>query len=409
MKLSSCFIAASLALNGALLLVIAAGRATEPPAVAPSASAPSSAESKTPAAPGPETWETLQPTDLARQRDRLRAEGFPPAVVRAILAAQIRERYATQRKGLMASVADIPFWKSANPDPKTTAALRTLFRAERDELKALVGPDPDDRTIAEIQRTIPGLSAAKAEELGAIRERYNEAREELYAIRRGATPTPADQTKMSALETAMHDEFAKVLTPQELEEYDLNASRTATQLQYQLAAFDVTEAEYRTLYKLHAAFDAQYPRPNGGASPDEMRARREAEKQLEGQIAAALGPDRYSQYQRATDYNYREAAQLVARLELPPETTDALYTLQKEYEQKRQTIHRDPQNPAEYQQQLTALAAEATAKVTTALGGKPNAVEAYKTYGGQWLRSLAPPPARASGSLSTGATIINRP
>ena len=36
----------------------------------------------------------------------------------------------------------------------------------------------------------------------------------------------------------------------------------------------------------------------------------------------ALGADRFAEYERATDYNYRQTSQLVARLELPPAAAD---------------------------------------------------------------------------------------
>ena len=119
-------------------------------------------------------------------------------------------------------------------------------------------------------------------------------------------------------------------------------------------------------------------------SQEEMRARSAAQGELNKQIEAALGSQRYADYQRSTDYSYRQATTLVARLELPPETADQLYAVRKDIEDRMRTA---PILPA----QRAALGEEATAKVSALLG--PRGFEAYKQNGGQWLQNLVPRPA----------------
>ena len=52
------------------------------------------------------------------------------------------------------------------------------------------------------------------------------------------------------------------------------------------------------------------------------------------------GAERFEQYQRATDYSFRQTTQLVARLQLPPDTAQKLYAVQKEFEQRRNELYR---------------------------------------------------------------------
>ena len=404
MKIATVLLTGSALLNAAFIGVIAAGLATKatpsarsdlPQATTPTPSNPSA---------GPTAWSTLEDADLAKERDRLRAEGFPPQLLRAILSAQISERDAARRKALEPADVDHAFWRRQRPDPQAMAALRDLNRAERKELEDLVGPDPEHVAGERFIRQIPGLTPDKAEELQAITDRYNRQRQDLFS--RGPLDTGAQQS-LQDIDRQMHAEFAAVLTPEQLEEYDLRASRTAQQLQYSLAVFDPSEAEYRALYKLQSAFDQQFQPTFGAVDPTQMRARTDAYKQLQSDIAAALGPQRYAEYQRDTDYSYRTTTQLVARLQMPPETADNLYAIQKDYQQKVQDVYRTAReagSPGSTWQQLSALQQEATAKVATALGGNATAVEAYKTYGGQWLSRMVP-----SSQVRPGPGMVFRP
>ena len=135
-----------------------------------------------------------------------------------------------------------------------------------------------------------------------------------------------------------------------------------------------------------------------------MRARSEAQKVLNEQIKTAIGPERFTEYQRATDYNYRQTTQLVARLNLPPETANNLYTIQKEFEGRRSDMYRansarGPDAAAAFEKmtaQGTALQQEAIARVIPVLGNAKN-VDAYKQYGGSWITNMVPrPPPRPS-------------
>ena len=121
-----------------------------------------------------------------------------------------------------------------------------------------------------------------------------------------------------------------------------------------------------------------------------MRARTAAQKQLMDDIKAAVGDQRFADYQRATNSSYRQASQLVGRLELPPETANQVYALQQDLQQRAGTIRRSAGSAEAAMAELTALAAEAKAKVTAALGDR--GFEAYKQNGGQWLQNLAPRP-----------------
>lgn len=392
MKPMTLLLTISLAANVGVLAVLIAGALSQP---APRPVAPQPASVPPPpatAAMAADLWSELAAGDLATQRDKLQADGFPPALVRAILSAQIRAGFAARRKALEAAQAEVPFWKGANPDPATQAGLRALAREEQQALKQLLGPDREHGPAAALRRQFPDFSDDALEAIAAIRERYDQQRSDLYSARGPGGMLPDEQAKVEAIEKAMRHEIASVLSPQDFENYELRTSNTANQLRYNLVAFDATEAEFRTLHRLQSAFDEQF-RLRSGASEEQMRARSEAQKQLNEQIKAAFGVPRYEEYQRATDHYYRQTTQLVARLGLPPETANQLYSVQKEYEQRRNELFRSGagRDPAAMTAQGKALEQEAIARLTPLLGDASR-IDGYRQYGGSWLNQLVPRP-----------------
>ncbi len=383
--LLALLVLASLALNATLAYSLL----TTP--VAPAA-APVASVAKVTAAPGPkiddQTWSELSTGDTANLATTLRTQGFPPDIVRAIIAAQIHESYAARRKALSSNQSSTPYWQTTQPDVTSLAALRQLSKEEENELRAVLGRDPSDPlSRLNNNRDLSYLPAQKASELQRIMDQFDEQRSDLYT----SGSSVLNRDKITALEKAQLAAIAAALTPQELLEYNLRNSNTASALRDSLSAFKPTEAEFRAIYPLQAQFDERY---SGdffiGATPDQQRDRTTAQKQLADQIKATLGPERAADYERTTDYNYMQTAKLIDRLELPPATADQLVAIQKEFNQRRMDVMRtNNSNRDQIVQQVTALQQEAIARVTPLLGGASH-VEAYKSYGGSWLTNYVP-------------------
>lgn len=390
MKPLSLFLAASLAANVALVGVLAAGALREPAPPAGATEGPAAtraaASLSAPAAAPADTWTQLHSDDLAAQIQRLRAEEFPPALVRAIIVAQVRERFAARRKALE-SGADTPYWLPPIADPAGEAQLRALAREERKMLADLLGPDPETSTAVRLQRQFPHFAPATIEQLALVRDRYDEKRAEIYAGSR--FPTLDDNEKVEALEKTMRQELAGLLSPAELEDYDLRTHRVANQLRNTLIGFNPTEQEFRALYKLQSAFDAQHGPLRGPISPDQMTVRSAAQRELNEQIKTLLGPERFADYARASDFNFRRTTQLVARLQLPPATANEVYAIQQDIQRRANATRADSSlSGADRMAELGALASEAEARITAQLGAR--GFEAYKQNGGTWVQSLAP-------------------
>lgn len=394
MKFSTLLAGTSCALSAVLLAALLSHLSSSADPSTRAATAAKSVAAPTPPPPSPaDTWTQLQTGDLAAQAARLKAEGFPPRVIRAIMTARIRAQFAARRKVIDAAMAASPYWE-AKLDPKLELERRALEREERKALRDLLGPDPENGTAAQLQRTYPNLSPEKIAAFAALRDRYNEQTEDLYAANRGMV-TPINEGKEAELTQAFRSGLKALLSPQEFEEYEMRESRTANQLHFTLSSVDVSEQEYRSIYQLQSAFDEQYSFKRFTPDSPEAKARTAAQQKLKDDIKLALGDQRYSEYERGTDGSYRNATQLVARLNLPPETAADIYTVQKDLQKRALDLRRNTAlAPADRSAQLAALAEEAETKLTPKLGG-PAGFDAYKTNGGGWLTMLKPrPPAK---------------
>lgn len=387
-------LAVSLALNGAFALIFGLG-SDSAASSAPPASAVSSAPSAPPAL-NAGIWPSLKSDELPTLIARLRAAGFPPEIIRALIAAQVSESFAARRKALEPPTGSLPFWKDAVRDPKSAAALAQLRREEDKVLTDLLGEQPDTTYALYLARqggNTDFLSKDKADAILRVMSDFNDRHAELWQASTG----DADRAKHTALDQAQHDAIARLLTPAELFEFDVRNSSPARTLRDDLSAFNPTEAEFRAIYQLRQPFDEKYSGVGSfvALSTAEASQRDAAKKQLADQIKATLTPERAAEYERSTDYYYRQTAQLVTRLDLPAETTASLWTLKKDFEQRLTDTYKLPAD--QRTTQLATLNQEALTKVTPLLGN-PNYVEVYKQYGGSWLNNLAPrPPAKPKG------------
>lgn len=384
----------SIALNLLLVGMLFAGRTvveSTPPAGATS-TVPKASPEKAP------SWTDFQTEDLPAMVQNLRNHGFPPHLVRAVTAGRIREMYAARFRALDPNSDSRPFWQSTAMDTKLMQQQRQLYREQQQALRALLGPEADQSDVNALYqgRRFDSVPPEKADDVRRILRDYDDRRSELFT---GALSGSAEQSrKVNALEQEQRDALAAVLTPQEFEAFQLRNSDTARNLRSQLSAFNPSEEEFRTLYKFQSEFGAQYGRLFGIPSTEEQQRRSAAQRQMNEQIMATLGPVRGAEYERSNDYYFRQTSQLVNRLELPAETTTQIWGVKQDIEKRAAEIRRDQSLPPDDRtKQLAVLAQEAAANVTPLLGGA-RGLEAYQQNGGSWIQSLTARPGVATGT-----------
>lgn len=324
----------------------------------------------------------------------LRAAGFPPAAVRAMVNQMLDDRYAALHPG-----ADLPFWKRNNLTPEMLATQQALNTERRDLYDALLGPDGQPAAVMDpsirLQR-YGNLSDDKLNAVARIERDYNDVRNAAYATntsnaaQRGASYM--EQQKM--LEQEKMADLAAVLSPEELAQYEMRNSPSASRLMSNLKNVDINEAEYAALYQIQKSFDATQPSPiNGSYTPEQMAQRTNTLMASLEQARAALPDERFYKLLENSDSGYARVAQFAAQTPgLTQATAYQLYQLQNEAQvammqaagASRNSGPPSPQRMAE----LQTMAAGFETKLQTLLG--PEAAEAYKkSPAGSMFRSMS--------------------
>ena len=340
----------------------------------------------------PDTWTALAPDGkLTELVARLKAQGYPPAILRTIVQAQIRERFAERFEPLRAAAAAQPYWRvspGGGLGPHINLARRALDREMRDQLDELVGHDwmLAEATPAELRRRYGSLPPEKIHAVARINADYADLRAQISVESLGVL-FPEDRDKIAFLEKEKRADLARLMTADELVDYDLHTSNTAAQLRYRLVAFEPTEQEFRAIYALHRSLDAQLG-PVETLTADQRRQRTEAEKNLAPQIEAALGAERYADFKRSTDPAWLDAHRALQRMGLAPALVPQLAAIQQDLTKRGEALRADRTLTTEQRAaQLAVLEREALTRLTPLLGDR---LADYRENNGYWLRQLRP-------------------
>ena len=357
---------------------------------APPPPASGTAESTAGAAPG--ALPTTE-ADFKALRLRLETQGLPPDVVRAVLVQLVQRGFQRRQAELLGMPAPEEYWRNPNPRADVTAqsALQDLGREQRRLLREIGGHDLefDENTQ---RRQFGGLPEAKVAQLKRILADYADLEESHFteSSDRGRADARA---RAELLAREKRADIERLLTPEELLNYDLRNSTAAHRLRGKLGQFAVSEAEFRSLYPLFKATLDPVGTDARGNIAEARRARETAERQLDDQLRRGLGDARYQELQEANDHLLQQTRSFTASLNLPPHVATEVMSVQKEYSPKLNALDRDRDlSPNQRDAQVSALGLEARDRLIRALG--PAGFEAYKRQGGGWLGAAlnrAPP------------------
>lgn len=392
-------IALSLLANAALLLTLIVRPALVPPALKhffrdDSRSPPEAVRSAAQGNPAPHATadprsifsSVLATEDLTALIAQLRAAGFPNAAIRTVIEALLNERYAARLRALSPLDPDAPFWKPIPYGGRSQRAGEELqLLAERSRvMRELLGnfaTNDSGELTPERRRQYGSLPQAKIDRLERINADYAEMNRAAKVAMNGIT-LPEDREKLALLEREKRADLAALLSPQELEEYEMRNSPITERLRPALALFPVTADEFRTIYKIQQAFADRIglPATLGGMSSEErnvfMQQRPIAQAEHDAQMRSALGEQRYAEFTRASDRDYQQLLRLTERANLPAQSALQAWTIREQTTEQTKRIFTDAGLSADQKvAALQALAPTTRAHVSTALGA--TAGEAY--------------------------------
>jgi len=338
-------------------------------------------------------WTQLYPAnDLAGLVTRLRAAGFPPKVVRAVIQQLINEQIAAKTPE-----EKRPYW-ARDFSGKTREAQAAANRERAELLESLLGSEGRPSAVmndSERIRRYGDLSDAKIDALVKLERDYNEVMGVVMADRMGRPITPEESRRMNQerelVEREKRAELATVLTPSELDEYERRNSPTASRLMQQLRQIELNEPEYTALYRLQKTFDEKYPQ--GSLTAEAFRARQTAQLELNEQVKSVLTDDRFYDYLASTDNQYAQTKEFTKNY--PTITAATVYEIYRAQQQLQTAALSVAQSsalsPTQRSEQMRSIATEYGSRLASLLG--PEAFEAFKkTPQGRMLNQISANP-----------------
>jgi hypothetical protein len=352
--------------------------------------------SGSPAMPASFSWRQIESEDYHQYIANLRSIGCPEQTLRDIVISDVNKLYAARETTLKIKPPPAQGQPEETPEQKfeRLRQLRTIQEEKRWVVKELLGidlpldmlPSTGSRDYHAFEVAFRHLPEDKRDMVQFLQEAYWQQSDVLKANHDNKRSHDF-QVEHYQLKSALRQELAGVLTPVELEDYDMRTSATAKELSDRLATyFNPTEDEFRQIFRAardheealeRLAFQAAQDVLNGN-TPDKQalaKARSSALNQLNEQIRTALGEDRHAQLERSQDRTYDLLARLGMRYGLPQETVFEAYELQKSFQSGQGPSSAAAIDRAEMQKRLNE-------ELTAILGEQ--AVRGYqRVHGGQ--------------------------
>jgi hypothetical protein len=370
--------------------------------------APAPAPEK-PAAPAPVErfdWRQVESPDYKEYIARLRGIGCPEQTIRDIIIADVSKLYAEKRAALYNAPKVVRYWQSSDTqytrdNVKYQQAVRALEKEKHDLIRELLGVELR-RELAKIyggepdfDRSLMFLTPERREPVQALLDKYRDLERAVYAEADGE-PNEAQRARLDALRKERESALAAMLSPDELKEYELTNSRIARDIRGNLNGFDASEQEFLAVYEARkAVFDQLGER---GRNEDEAtrNARRAAEQEMESQIAATLGAERYAEFKRSQSGDYEELYELTRRYDLPRDAAVAVYDIKQLAEAHRRNIEQNTALPPDQRAALLKELAVTTKQAAEAALGK-DAYNYYQRRDGRWMDRLGQAPQQKKG------------
>jgi hypothetical protein len=180
---------------------------------------------------------------------------------------------------------------------------------------------------------------------------------------------PIEGAEMAKLRDFTRTELAKVLSPEELEEFLLRNSHNASRLRQDLRGIDVTPDEFRKIFRAIDPIEHQTQLDYGGPEMLSQKQRDQLEAQRDRAIRESLSVERFEQYRLTKDPLYKQAQMLALQYGMNAKAIQPIYQLQKVLEAKRTEISQSAtMTPEQKAAALMSVAVEQQAGLQKMLG-----------------------------------------
>ena len=337
-------------------------------------------------------WNQVESEDYRKYIANLRAIGCPEQTIRDIIVADVNKLFESREKALAGPKPATEFWKRPQPHAMGEEKLKQRFQLAKEKralLKELLGADFQDNTplvtpSSSSEERLGFLPKDKQDQVAELEATYRNKVQALMGNR--MRPSKADMEKYNALMAEQEAETARILNPQELEDYQLRSSRTAQIMRMTLGDFEMTEQEFRDVFKIKKQFEDKYnlmlgPGPE---QPEKVLARAEMERQIQ----KVIGDQRYTDYTREQGWATSTLQNVAQDFGVPKETAIKVFDLKPLAQEQAARVQLDSSlTDFQKQEALQAVQQETVKAIAEIIGKEP--AEAYYRQGA-WIKNLNP-------------------
>jgi hypothetical protein len=344
-------------------------------------------------------WRLIESADYRQYIANLRLTGCPDWLIRDIIVADIDDLY--QQKSRSDPVYLAP-WLSADQRDEVShsqsAKRQALRREKRVLIKTLLGYEWDNHAEEIWNWDLPTsltLGFLPDDKAAQVLARREQAADDAESIRNAANfiLLDADRARLQSLYEGLQADLELMLDPSEFDELQLRAQQSflvANDLHFD--GVSLADAELRNLVRASRSFKDI---ARNEFVPDRPVSEAQRNAQVAGftaQVKNLLGAEQFADYQRAQDGNFREIFAFSQQNNLPKKAAIAVYDSRQMASQQAAEIQNDGTLSAdERATALEVLKAATRNHIASALGGS---FQDYLAGPGQWIETLAPPPAQ---------------
>ena len=350
-------------------------------------------------------WSQIEADDYQTYVDNLRRIGCPEETIRDLVKQDLDKLYDQRKADILSKApARKEYWKTGNPSAlsrpssATSSQMAQLDREKNEVLGDLFG----SQGMAAINRPNP-LARARSQaksgyamdfipeetkaELNTLEREFGS--ELLKKMAQGATDSQ-DMAEIRQLRQDRDGRIATMLTPEQKMEYDLRKSPTAANMRLQMDGFDPSEDEFRDIFAARKAFDNEHGVvPGSSISPADAEVRQFAEQEMNNQIRTSLGDDRFQDYLRQTDYDYKSIHKITQRQGLGENISAQVYQMKGGAEELAREIRMNTGlSIEERQMQLGQIRNETSISIESLIGRQGAAALQTQAGGRNWLNNI---------------------
>jgi len=350
-------------------------------------------------------WSQIEAEDYQTYVENLRRIGCPEETIRDLVKQDLEKLYDQRKADILSKApARKEYWKTGNPSAlsQPSSATRSQLAQMDREKNEVLGDLFGAQGVAAINRPSP-LARARSQaksgyamdfipeetkvELNTLEQEFGS--QLLKKMAQGASDAQ-DMAEIRQLREERDSRIATMLTPDQKMEYDLRKSPTAANMRLQMDGFEPSEDEFRDIFAARQSFDDEYGVvPGASISPADAEIRQFAEQEMNEQIHSSLGDDRFQDYLRQTDYDYKSINKITERQGLGENISAQVYQMKGGAEELASEIRMNTGLTLEERQmQLGQIRNETSRSIESMLGGQGAAALQNQAGGRNWLNNI---------------------